>query len=204
VHYLNFLGLKGRVPIGLTKTLSRQIVMNGLAPYIAVGLAAALAVTSLEFSLADSGSESSFSGSQAALISANSPAASATTSGKGDLLKPRPAGEQTQTVSMVELVGLLNAAVVLRDSGGHVLYRSDPMTGVTVVSKGVVVPQVTFREAYQASPRSAPAQSVQPSSVVPQGCKSGFSSGTEMSVPHIGLRCLTEREETVKVASLFD
>jgi len=105
VHYLNFLGLKGRVPIGLTKTLSRQIVMNGLAPYIAVGLAAALAVTSLEFSLADSGSESSFSGSQAALISADSPAASATTSGKGDLLKPRPAGEQTQTVSMVELVG---------------------------------------------------------------------------------------------------
>jgi hypothetical protein len=175
--------------------------MNGLAPYIAAGFAAALALTSLEF---DASSGPGFAGSQAVMSSASSPHASATDSRKGDLLKPRPAGEQAQTVATVELVGLQNATIVFRNAGGRVLYRSDPTTAVTVVSKGVVVPQVTIREADQASPRNVPAESVQQPSMVPEGCDTGLSLLAGTFAPRTGLRCVTEREETVKVAGLFD
>jgi hypothetical protein len=174
--------------------------MNGLAPYIAAGFAAALVVTSLEFSLADSISGPSLSGSQAIASAKHSPSASAIVARKGDLLKPRPAGELAQTVSTVELVGLRNASIVLRDNGGRVLYRSDPMAAVTVVSKGVIVPQVTMREADQASHRPAPAESARPPNVVPEGCDSGLSPLAGRFGPDTRLRCVTRREQKVKVA----
>jgi hypothetical protein len=99
--------------------------MNGLAPYIAAGFVAALAVTSSDFGLAGANAVTTVPGSSLDL-----PPSSATGSGKGDLLAPRPAGGQT--VSMVELVGLRDATIVmLRDAAGQALYRSDPTSGVT-------------------------------------------------------------------------
>ena len=101
--------------------------MNGLAPYIAAGFVAALAVTSLDFGLAGASAVTTVSGSSFDL-----PHSSAPGSGKGDLLESRLAGGPTQTVSTVELVGLRDATIVmLRDAAGQALYRSDPMSGVT-------------------------------------------------------------------------
>jgi hypothetical protein len=178
--------------------------MTGLAPYIAAGFAAALAVTSLEFSLAGTSSGTGAPGSQA-FSSVNSLHAPATVSRKGDLLKSHPAAEQTGTVSTIELVGLRDATVVLvRDAGGQVLYRSDPMNGVTVVSKGVVLPHVTIRETDQDSPRNEPAEAVQPPVALPEGCDPAVSSITAVSASKFGVRCLTAREQDVKVAGLFD
>jgi hypothetical protein len=179
--------------------------MTGLAPYIAAGFAAALAVTSLEFSLAGTSSGTGALGSQEAFSSVNSLHAPATVSRKGDLLKSRSATEQTETVSTIELVGLRDATIVLvRDAGGQVLYRSDPMNGVTVVSKGVVLPQVTIRETDQASPRNEPAEAVRPPVALPEGCDPAVSSITAVSASKFGVRCLTAREQDVKVAGLFD
>jgi hypothetical protein len=178
--------------------------MTGLAPYIAAGFAAALAVTSLEFSLAGTSSGTGALRAQA-FSSVNSPHAPATVSRKGDLLRSRPAGAQTETVSTIELVGARDATIVLfRDAGGQVLYRSDPMSGVTVVSKGVVLPQVTIRESDQDSPRNEPAEAVRQPVALPEGCDPAVSSIAAVSASDFGVRCLTAREDKVKVAALFD
>jgi hypothetical protein len=174
--------------------------MKGLAPYIAAGFAAALAVTSLEFSLAGSSQGTSSLGSPR-----NLPHSSAAASAKGDLLEVRPAAAATQKVSTVELVGLHDATIVLlRDATGQVLYRSDPMSGITVVSKGVVLPQVTIREIDQAWPREEPAESVRQPSALPEVCDPAVGPLAAASASDFGVRCLTAREDEVKVAVLFD
>lgn len=177
--------------------------MNGLAPYIAAGFAAALAVTSMEFSL--STPQAGILGSQAASALENSAHASTLPARKGDLLKSRPVGDQAQTASTVKLVGLRDVTIVLlRDPTGQVLYRSDPVSGVTVVSKGVVLPQLTIRETDQASPRDGQAESVRRPGTLPEGCDPAVSSLEAVSAADFGVRCLTARETDVKLAGLFD
>lgn len=172
--------------------------MTTLAPYIAAGFAAALAATSMEFSLA--GSSPGMLGA-----AANLPHSSAVTSGKGDLLKVRPAAATNQKVSTVELVGLNDApTVLLRDAAGRVLFSSDPMSGLTVVSKGVVVPQVTIRETDRALPRKEPAESGRQPGALPEGCDPAAGHLAAASASDFGVRCLTAREESMKVARLFD
>jgi hypothetical protein len=173
--------------------------MSGLAPYIAAGFAAALAVTTLEFSLAGSALEPGLLAAQSASSS------SVGSSLKGDRLTLRSVGDQTRTVSTVELVGLREVTtVLLRDAVGQVLYRSDPMSGVTVVSKGIVLPQITIREVDQNSPRVEPAESVRQPGALPEGCSPAVSSMTAVSASDFGVRCITARDQGVKVAGLFD
>jgi hypothetical protein len=116
-----------RSPINKVNETLLGGVVNGLAPYIAAGFVAALAVTSLDFSLV---------GSNVVTIvpsrSVDLQHSSATNSGKGDLLNPRQSGGRMQTVPTIELVGLRNATIaMLRDAAGQVRYRSDPTSGVT-------------------------------------------------------------------------
>lgn len=83
-------------------------------------------------------------------------------SGRGDRLSaPRPEIEPRERVAVqaVEIVGLAQAAVILRDRDGAVLFRSDPLAGVTVVAKGADLPVVTLREA--PAPQPTPEPSVQ-------------------------------------------
>ncbi|HEX2553757.1 MAG TPA: hypothetical protein VHL98_08650 [Microvirga sp.] len=88
-------------------------------------------------------------------------AASAT--GKGDRLgPPRPEARERPAVSVVEIVGLAQATVILRDRDGTVLYRSDPLSNTTIVAKGADLPVVTLKDA-PAAPTSQ--QPTEPSSV---------------------------------------
>src|SRR4051794_12416310 len=47
---------------------------------------------------------------------------------KGDRITPPVAAKNRASVSSVELVGVSNATVILRDRSGAVLFRSDPLT----------------------------------------------------------------------------
>jgi hypothetical protein len=165
-------------------------VMKRLSAYIATGFAAALAV--------------SLWGSEAVLSSANLPAASTTVARKGDALKPRAPIAQTQKVSTVELVGVQDVTVVLRSADGRVLYRNDQANSLTVVSKGVVLPQVTIREGAQGSDPGASPAAVRPPHELPEGCDPAFSSLAPMSASRIGMRCIALRDEPVRVAALLD
>ncbi len=87
----------------------------------------------------------------------------ASMTGKGDRLSaPRPEPRERSSVSVVEIVGLTQATVILRDRDGAILFRSDPVSGTTFVAKGADLPVVTIKEA-PAAPVSQ--QAPEPSSV---------------------------------------
>ena len=65
---------------------------------------------------------------------------------KGDRLAVPASSDETIPITTVEVVGLNAAAIVYRDQDGRVLFRTDPVANVTVVAKGVRLPQVTIRE----------------------------------------------------------
>lgn len=68
---------------------------------------------------------------------------------KGDrMAEPLPASNRA-AVSIVELVGISQATVILRDQNGRVLYRSDPRSRSTAVSKNTDLPVITLKEEMQ-------------------------------------------------------
>lgn len=72
----------------------------------------------------------------------------ASMTGKGDRLSaPRAEAGERAVVSTVEVVGLTQATVILRDRDGTILYRSDPASNTTLVVKGADLPVVTLKEA---------------------------------------------------------
>jgi hypothetical protein len=73
------------------------------------------------------------------------PAAGAHHAKADRISQPVPAKERA-SVTSVELVGISNATVILRDRTGAVLFRSDPMTNTTLVSKDADLPVVTLKE----------------------------------------------------------
>lgn len=68
---------------------------------------------------------------------------------KGDRLATARSAENPTSVSIVEIVGLSHATVILRDSNGDVLYRSDPRSGITTISKNTELPVLTMKEEVQ-------------------------------------------------------
>lgn len=69
---------------------------------------------------------------------------------KGDRLAAVRPAEVQAGVSIVEIVGLEHATVILRGDDGKVLYRSDPRSGVTAISKNMDLPALTMKEEMQA------------------------------------------------------
>lgn len=66
--------------------------------------------------------------------------------GKANRLSgPKPAQDRIQ-VTTVELAGTDNAAVILRDAKGRLVYKSDPQSNVTYLAKDTDLPIVTMRE----------------------------------------------------------
>ena len=74
---------------------------------------------------------------------------------KGDRLTPAsaqralPDSDIKRVVTSIEVVGVADAAIVYRDRDGNILYRTDPVRNVTVVAKGVKLPDVTVRQEAQ-------------------------------------------------------
>jgi hypothetical protein len=91
---------------------------------------------------------------------------------KGErLASPRPDAHGDRRIAAVEIVGLRNAAIVYRDGSGNVLFRSDPVANVTIVSKGVILPEVTIREHRDPPPRRVPVDiPTQPGAAPATGC----------------------------------
>jgi hypothetical protein len=75
---------------------------------------------------------------------------------KGDrLAAAQLAGAQTK-VTTVEVVGVRDTAIVYRDRDGRILFRTDPVANVTLVAKGVALPEVTVREHNEVVPQKLP------------------------------------------------
>jgi|tagenome__1003787_1003787.scaffolds.fasta_scaffold20524155_1 hypothetical protein len=65
---------------------------------------------------------------------------------RGDRVAAPLAAKERALVSSVELVGVSNATVILRDRNGAILFRSDPLTNTTLVTKDADLPVVTVKE----------------------------------------------------------
>lgn len=109
-----------------------------------------------------------------------------------------PAVANTTTpkrITTVEVVGIEDAAIVYRDRNGNVLFKTDPVSNVTVVTKGVVLPEVTIRELAGSSVQVLPIEGIRPilSPTAPgDGCESSvtaYTAGDEFA--RVPSRCIT-------------
>lgn len=124
---------------------------------------------------------------------------------KGDALAV-PDGPQTRAeIKSVEVVGLRGAAIVYRDRNGQVLFRTDPLTNVTVVAKNVELPEVTIRETettdVERVPVEVPAEEAAPSAP-PPGCESAFARPSPEFLTRTPSRCVTELPRAANVAAI--
>ncbi|MDC7785002.1 hypothetical protein PQJ75_23440 [Rhodoplanes sp. TEM] len=136
---------------------------------------------------------------------------------------------EAKIISTVEVVGVRDAAIVYRDRDGRVLYKSDPLTNATVVTKGVVLPEVTVRETQQSPVRPVATDAIPPRPAlpnqpaassnapakpaaapagrprIPEGCDPAASPIAAPQLAHILSKCLVEAPTAtnVKLAALM-
>jgi hypothetical protein len=126
--------------------------------------------------------------------------------GKGDRLSSSSAENGPIAVIVsVEIVGLRNAAIVYRDRNGQVLFRSDPLTNTTMVSKNADLPEVTVRDDKDVAVRPVPVE-VQPNTArtkLPIGCESSLGPLAERSPRTLASRCVTQSSGASKFAALW-
>ena len=128
---------------------------------IAGGLLAALGIVSLAVS-----DPISFSSTAKRAQPAANTAGQVDRTAKGDRLAKVPNSQAPAKVSVVEVVGVRDTAVVYRDRDGRVLFRTDPVANVTIVAKGVKLPEVTVRESADATPTKVPLSTTAPNAPV--------------------------------------
>ncbi|MBB3018697.1 hypothetical protein FHR70_001751 [Microvirga lupini] len=122
---------------------------------------------------------------------------SATT--KGDRMMAPVPSENPATVSIVELVGVAQATVILRDRDGKVLYKSDPHSGTTIYARDTDLPVVTLKEDIQAPAAQHPVTQREGSDVPreqkqkapkPVGCLGDVSPLVKSSADRMPSLCL--------------
>jgi hypothetical protein len=126
-------------------------------------------------------------------------------SAKADRLQPvRPAETESPIIATVEVIGLRDAAIIYRDRNGKVLFRTDPMANVTVVTKNLTLPEVTIKETPRTSVQRVPA--VIPTTLQERkhsvGCDPAFSPVASPSLAHLTGRCMADLKVPLQVASL--
>jgi hypothetical protein len=116
------------------------------------------------------------------------------------LALPRPA-QGAGSIATVEVVGVSDPVIVYRDRDGRELFRTDPVSNVTIITKGVRLPEVTVREhsgsAVKPVPVEVPREQVRdrkrPGSnerKLMVGCEPSFSPVASPSMAHHTGRCM--------------
>lgn len=138
---------------------------------------------------------------------------------KADKLPVNPAAEQkSNRISIIEVIGVSDAAVVYRDRDGKLLFSTDPISNMTVVAKNTVLPEVTVRETETEEVMPVPVEQFRkpaavrevpmPNAVAPdtgkirEGCESAFSTFLVPSQANKAGRCLSNIEQPGKFASV--
>lgn len=172
------------------------------APYVICGLAAVLAVDYVPPATKHLGVLPALWSSQQSVTPANRAT-------KSDRAAPARAARAPLQISTVEVVGVHDAAIVYRDRDGRELFRTDPMSNVTIVTKGLLLPEVTVRQG-AGSPvkpvvREVPAEPKPPTPQrikVPLGCDPAFSPVAQPSMAHHTGRCVVEIATPTQFAQL--
>ena len=103
---------------------------------------------------------------------------------------PGPDRSDANAVATVEVVGIHDSAIVYRGRDGRVLFETDPLRNVTVVSKGLVLPQLTVRETSHSKPAPIePPREIRPP--IPVGCEPLASPIAQPTLAHLTGRCVS-------------
>lgn len=136
---------------------------------------------------------------------------------KGDRLAAPRAAAAEPRIATVEVVGLRDAAIVYRDREGRELFRTDPMNNVTIVTKGLTLPEVTVRQHAGSTVKPVPVpvqvrdreevrdqpQDRKPRRLkVPMGCDPSFSPVAQPSMAHHTGRCMAQVQAPIQMAQL--
>lgn len=128
------------------------------------------------------------------------------------------AAPKPNRISVIEVIGVSDAAVVYRDRGGQVLFKTDPLSNVTVVAKNTVLPEVTVRETELEEVMPVPVEQFRnqgavrdvPNATAPspanrkitEGCESAFSTFLVPSQANNARRCLSSLDDARKFSAL--
>jgi len=117
---------------------------------------------------------------------------------KGDRLTPAasqqalPDAGVKRIVTMIEVVGVDDTSILYRDRDGNILYRTDPVRNVTVIAKGVKLPEVTVRQGDR-SPTTPVPMTVPDAgkpAKLPIGCEPAASPIAAPQLSHLSGLCL--------------
>jgi hypothetical protein len=116
---------------------------------------------------------------------------------KADRIAP-PRPVPARPVVSVELVGLSETAVILKDESGRVLYRSEPRRNTTFVARGAELPVVTVRERAGSPVAEEPVKREEPGTgapaperrKLPMGCEGAVSALASPSAARTPSLCL--------------
>ena len=148
-------------------------------------------------------------GAVGAAISAPAPAlgtsgASINRAAKADRGALPPPAQAAARIATVEVVGLRDAAIVYRDRDGNELFRTDPVNNVTIVTKGLQLPEVTVRQHSRSTIKPVPINEIREQTreekprargpKVPVGCEPSFSPVAAPSLAHHTGRCVANLE----------
>ena len=136
------------------------------------------------------------------------------TARKGDRLTAPETTAHASRIATVEVIGLNDAAIVYRDRDGRELYRTDPVSNVTVVTKGLALPELTVRRTSHSTVRQVPVElppeqaregrEQKPKPQAPRNCEPSFSPVAAPSMAHHTGRCFAAGEATQRLAQAFD
>lgn len=174
---------------------------------IAGGVAAAAIAVCL--GLVVSGADLSARSDQASVSQA-----SVNREGKSDKLPVnQQALSEKNRISVIEVIGVSDAAVVYRDRNGQLLFKTDPVSNVTVVAKNTVLPEITVKETEIDEVMPVPVEmpkKQQPTAIdspsakksIPEGCESAFSNFLVPSQSRIARRCVSSLDGPNKLTAL--
>ena len=125
---------------------------------------------------------------------------------KSDALPKVANSNAPRRITTVEVVGVEDAAIVYRDRNGEVLFKTDPVSNVTIVTKGVILPEVTIRELANSEVQTMSIEGFQPtlSPTAPgDGCESSVTSHTAgEALARVPSRCITSLPNSTDYAAV--
>ncbi len=125
---------------------------------------------------------------------------------KTDALPKIANSDTPKRITTVEVVGVEETAIVYRDRDGNILFKTDPVSNVTVVTKGVVLPEVTIRELAKSTVQTVPLEGIRPtlSPTAPgDGCESSVTAHTAgEELARAPSRCITSVPNSTTVAAV--
>jgi hypothetical protein len=121
---------------------------------------------------------------------------------KADRLASARVSDERAKVTVVEVVGVNDTAVVYRDRDGRVLFRTDPVANVTLIAKDVQLPEVTIRESKSTVPAKMPVKTIQESdSKRPlDGCDPLVSPLAGSNLSQVPGRCIAANDRPERFA----